>query len=162
MLQGAIAASLSVVEQRPVPESTVFGKWFWHTSPNKLHLPGKTNGPFDSREDAIGNAKTLLVKQLPFSFHERSDEFYVGRAVPAKVELPVSVDEIIEDVRWGFNPDDEGMFDPAEWMFNVPAHTKTALSEALDQTFRQWMIDNNLLPSWYSMEEVTLVRCYET
>lgn len=164
MLQGdTIAISQQTYPRKTKePDPQVFNKWFWHTSETKLHMPSKTNGPFDTREAAVANAKELLVKQLPFSFHSHSDEFFVGRAVPAKVEVPASVDEIIEDVRWGFHPDDEGAFDPENWLFNVGEDKKQMLANALDQTLRQWMIDHDLLPPWYSMEEVDLVRCYDT
>ena len=162
MIQGDIAVVCQEAAPRRVSEPTVYGKWFWNTAFNRLHMPGKAKGPYDTKEAAVADAKDILTRQLPFSFHSANDEFYVGRAVPASIPFPMAPADIIDDLKDSFFPDDNGEFDPGDWLFNVKSEVQDSLSAALDKVLQQWMIDNDLLPPWLGMEEVVLIRCYET
>lgn len=103
---------------------------------------------YGSREEAIAGGPEALGL-------DPGDSYWVGiKGIPRPAEIDAG--DVIEQMALDMSDSEEGGGDAGEdWLAHVTKEEKDQLEESLNVVWRKWLKDNELLPEWFVIHNVT-------
>jgi len=118
-------------------ENMIEGKFVWPENEEIFN----NNAEYDTIEDALKDASSDL---------EKGETIYIGKI--KKIDLSVDANKVIEDLQ-------EIVYDQAgdaasDFLNDVTKDQEDVLQKMINETLIEWLEENNLIPSFFSVEEV--------
>lgn len=115
------------------------GKWSFNKTRNGIW----NNGLFDTKEDAINEAKRL---------YDEGDAFYIGQATSNDIGVGCNVDSLLEDI--ALQVYDEVGEVAEDYLAYVEKDHRNILEERINNIVLNWMKEFEYEPSFYKITNV--------